>query len=87
VKPERVGENIKLVKKVFEELHTLNIAGVKYSVYQMGENVFVYFTCFENEEADLRFRSMKSFKAFQKDHIARQMEKPIITDIEEIESF
>ncbi|SIO37642.1 antibiotic biosynthesis monooxygenase family protein [Chitinophaga niabensis] len=87
VKPEKIGENIALIKDVFLALKSSRSKGVKYSVYRMGENVFIHIAQFETEEANNEFRALEAFKAFRKDHSERQVEKPITNDIEEIGNF
>jgi quinol monooxygenase YgiN len=83
----QVDENISLIKNVFAQLNAVKLTGIKYSVYKMGENVFVHIAQFENEEAEKKFAQLGSFMAFRKDIAARQREKPVTNNIEEIGSF
>jgi hypothetical protein len=87
IRPDMINENISLIRNVFAELKVAKLNGVKYSAYKMGENVFVHVAQFETVEAEKAFTELKAFKAFRKDMAARQIEKPIINDIEEIGSF
>lgn len=87
VKTEKVHENIALIKNVFNQLHAEKPAGVKYTAYKMGENVFIHIAQFETEEAHEEFTRLESFMAFRKDMKARQIERPITNTIEEIGDF
>jgi hypothetical protein len=87
VRPEMIDENISLIRNVFTELKVAKLNGVKYSAYKMGENVFVHVAQFETIEAEKAFTALSAFKAFRKDMGARQLEKPITNDIEEIGSW
>lgn len=87
VKPERVDENVALIKEVFKQLKTAKLTGVKYAAFKMGENVFVHVAQFASEAANKAFSELEAFKAFQKDGATRRLESPIINEIEEIGSF
>lgn len=87
VKPEKVEENISLIKSVFEELKVSGIEGVKYAAFRMGDNLFVHVARFETNEAHERFTSLQSFRDFRKDIVSRQIEKPVTNHVEEIGSF
>jgi quinol monooxygenase YgiN len=87
VKPEKVNENATLIKQVFTEMREVQLKGVKYSAYKMGENVFVHVAQFESEVAHQQFTSLESFKSFRKNIAERQIEKPVTNNIEEIGSF
>ena len=87
VKPEKVDENVKLIRQIFQQMREEQLKGVKYSAYKMGENVFVHVAQFENEEVHQRFTSLESFKAFRKNIEERQIEKPVTNNIEELGSF
>lgn len=87
VKPEKVGENIVLIKNVFLELKATKTKDVKYSAFRMGENVFVHVAQFETPEAEEEFNRLEAFRAFRKNIETRQMEQPIVNQIEEIGSI
>ena len=87
VKPEKASENAALIRHVFEQLQAEKPEGIKYSVYKMGDNVFVQVAQFESEAAHKKFTSLTSFVAFRKDMAARQIETPVTNVIEEIGSF
>lgn len=87
VKPEKVDENTTLIRQVFQQMKEVQLKGVKYSAYKMGENIFVHVAQFENEAAHQQFTSLESFKAFRKNIEERQIEKPVTNNIEELGSF
>jgi hypothetical protein len=87
VKPDKVEENVQLIQNVFKELKVARIHGLKYSVYKMGENVFVHIAQFETPDSQTAFMELDSFKAFRENISARQLEKPIVNPIVEIASF
>lgn len=80
VKPEKAAENATLIKQVFKQLRAERLAGVKYSLYKVGENVFVHVAQFENETAHQQFTSLESFKVFRQNMAERQIEKPVTND-------
>jgi quinol monooxygenase YgiN len=87
VKPEKVDENAALVRQVFTQLKAVRLGGVKYSVYKMGENVFVHVAQFESEAAHQQFAALESFRLFRQTMAERQIEKPVTNDIEEVGYF
>ena len=87
VKPDKVHENATLILQVFEQLKREQLKGVKYSVYKMGEHVFVHIAQFDNETAHERFAALESFRVFRQNMAERQIEKPVTNRIEEVGSF
>lgn len=87
VKPERAEENQVLIRNVFAELKKANLAGVKYQVYKMGNNVFVHIVQFADEEANRRFTELAAFRTFRKEMDLRLEEKPVTNQLFEIGSY
>ena len=55
MKPEKVNENIMLIKNVFKQLQAERPIGIKYAAYKMSENIFVHVAQFEIETAHDKF--------------------------------
>jgi hypothetical protein len=53
------------IRRVVEQLKTLNHRGIKYSAYLLPDGkTFMHFDQFENEEAHQVLQSLESFKKF-----------------------
>lgn len=87
VRDDKVKENEKYIKEVFDELHKLELENIKYSVFRMGTNVFIHIARFKNEKANLRFSQLPAFKEFLSSVKDRLSEPPISNDVIEIGSY
>jgi quinol monooxygenase YgiN len=62
---EYASINQENIKRVVNELKTLNHPGIKYSTYLLPDGkTFMHFDQFENEEAHQALQSLESFKKF-----------------------
>ncbi len=84
VKPDRVEENERLVRAVYEELHRTDPAGFRYATFRLDDGVtFVHVA----EGDDPPLPGLAAFKEFQKDLAARCDEPPVASVAEQIGSF
>jgi hypothetical protein len=68
------------IRRVIDELKTLNHPGIKYSTYLLQDGkTFMHFDQFENEEAHQVLQSLQSFKKFADELFASKLEvEPIL---------
>jgi len=84
VKPDRVEENERLVRAVYEELHRAGPAGFRYATFKLDDGVtFVHVA----EGDDPPLPRLAAFKEFQKDIAARCAEPPLASEAEQVGSF
>jgi hypothetical protein len=86
LKPDRVAENLKLVRGVYEELRRTESSGLRYATFQQDDDVsFVHLAISEDGPSPLS--KVKAFKEFQKEINDRCEEAPVVTELREIGSF
>jgi hypothetical protein len=86
VKPDRVAENEELVRAVYDELHRLKPANMRYATFRLDDGVS--FVHLHTSEADANpLAELASFKAFQAGIADRCDEKPVVSELQEIGSF
>jgi hypothetical protein len=84
VKPDRVEENERLVRAVYEELRRADPAGFRYATFKLDDGVtFVHVA--EGDQPPLP--RLEAFKDFQRDIAARCDEPPVASEAEQIGSF
>jgi L-rhamnose mutarotase len=55
IKPDRVAENERLVRAVYEELHRVELAGIRYATFRLDDGVtFVHIASVETDDGDAR---------------------------------
>ena len=88
VKPERVAENEELVRAVYDELHRIQPAGLRYATFRQNDGVsFVHFASTETEDGRNPLSDLQAFKQFQENIDDRCDEAPVVTELREIGSF
>ena len=86
VKPERVADNERLVRAVYDELKTLDPDGFHYATFKLEDGVsFVHLAFTEGERAPLP--DLEAFRRFQEDIGERCDEPPVVTRLGEVGSF
>lgn len=86
VKPERVAENERLVRAVYDELAQVKPDGFRYATYRLDDGVtFVHFSRSEHERVPLP--ELNAFQRFQEDIRDRCDEPPVVTHAETIGSY
>ena len=76
VKPDRVEENVALVRAVYAELAELRPEGLHYATFQLSDGVSFMHVVFETDNAGAILAEVPAFQAFQRDIEARCDEPP-----------
>jgi hypothetical protein len=88
VKPDRVAENEELVRAVYDELHRIQPAGLRYATFKLDDGVsFVHLASTETEDGRNRLSDLPAFKRFQENIGERCDEGPVATELREIGSY
>jgi hypothetical protein len=86
VKPERVGDNERLVRAVYDELKALDPDGFHYATFKLEDGVsFMHLSFSEGERPPLP--DLEAFRRFQEDIGERCDEPPVVTQLGEVGSF
>ena len=86
VKPERVADNERLVRAVYDELKALDPDGFHYATFKLEDGVsFMHLAFSEGERAPLP--DLEAFGRFQEDIGERCDEPPVVTRLGEVGSF
>jgi len=86
VKPDRAGENERLVRAVYDELHRSEPAGLRYATFQLADGVsFVHLA--STEDGHSRLSQVTAFERFQENIDDRCDEAPVVAELREIGSF
>jgi hypothetical protein len=85
VKPDRVEENERLVRAVYEELHRADPAGFRYATFKLDDGVtFVHVA---ESDGDPPLSQLAAFGEFQREIAARCDEPPVASRVEQVGSF
>jgi hypothetical protein len=88
VKPERVAENERLVRAVYDELRRTEPAGLRYATFRLDDGVsFVHLALSENEDGPSPLSEVKAFKRFQENIRERCDDPPVSMRMSEVGSF
>jgi hypothetical protein len=86
VKPERVADNERLVRAVYDELKALDPDGFHYATFKLEDGVsFMHLAFSEGERAPLP--DLEAFRRFQEDIGERCDEPPVVIRLGEVGSF
>jgi hypothetical protein len=88
VKPDRVEENERLVRAVYEELHRDQPDGLQYATFRLEDGVsFIHVASLETEDGHNPLSNVAAFKAFQADVRDRVEEGPVVHTVHAIGSY
>lgn len=88
VKPDRAGENEKLVKAVFEQLKRDAPAGLRYASFKQPDGLsFVHIVSMEAADGGNPLGETAAFKAFTADIKSRCDEPPVAVELDEVGSY
>ena len=88
VKPDRVEENQRLIKQVFEEINRTNPSGMRYASFKQADGVsFVHITSIETDDEVSPLQQSPAFQAFQAGLKDRCDELPVAVELTEIGSY
>jgi hypothetical protein len=88
VKPDRVSENEKLVRAVYDELHQARPAGFRYATFRLDDGqTFVHIASHETGDESNPLSGIAAFGRFQDGIADRCEETPQVTQMHEIGSY
>jgi hypothetical protein len=88
VKPDRVAENEALVRAVYEELHRIEPAGMRYATFRLADGVsFVHLSTTETDDGRNPLADLEAFKRFQEAIGERCDEAPAVTELHPIGAY
>lgn len=86
VQPGHVARNIRLLREFFDELHTASPGGLRYSAFQLGDDVsFVHLV--ESASGAAPFASLPAYRAFRDTIGERCDQPPAMSELREIGAF
>jgi hypothetical protein len=88
VKPERVGENERLIERVYAELAESAPAGLHYATFRLEDGVsFVHVASIDTADGSNPLRSISAFVEFGRDIAERCDEPPVALDAHLVGSY
>jgi hypothetical protein len=88
VKANQVAKNEELVRAVYEELHRLNPAGLRYATFRLDDGVsFVHLSVTDTDDGTSPLLTLEAFKRFQENIDDRCEERPAVAPVDEIGSY
>lgn len=88
IKPEHVAENERLVRAVYDELHRVDPAGLRYATFRLDDGVsFVHLATLEADDGTSPLSDLQAFDEFQRDLDSRCDDRPVLTKMHEVGSF
>jgi hypothetical protein len=88
VKPDRVEENERLVKRVYAELAETEPAGLRYATFRLADGVsFVHIASIDTPDGSNPLRTISAFAEFGRDIAERCDEPPVAQDSKLVGSY
>jgi len=88
LKPDRVAENERLARAVYDALAQARPAGLRYATFRLGDGVsFVHLVSHEEADGGNALTALPAFKAFSAGIKERCDEPPVRVDLTEIGSY
>jgi hypothetical protein len=87
VKPDQVAKNEELVRAVYDELHRVSPASMRYATFRLDDGVSFVHLHSSDPDAGNPLAGLESFKAFQAGIADRCDEQPVVAQLDEIGSF
>ena len=81
IKTEKVEENARLIRNVFEELRAKSPQGVRYLALRLGDGTFVHFSTVDSEDGVSLIPGLEAFGPFQSGIKERCVEPPQSSDV------
>jgi hypothetical protein len=86
VKPDRVEENERLVRAVYEELQSSEPEGLRYATFKLDDGVsFVHVA--SSEEGRNPLATVEAFSEFQRNIEDRCDEQPVVAGLDQVGSY
>ena len=88
VKPDRVEENERLVKRVYAELAETEPPGLRYATFRLADGVsFVHIASIDTPDGSNPLRAISAFAEFGRDIAERCDEPPVAEDSQLVGSY
>jgi L-rhamnose mutarotase len=88
VKPERVEENERLVRAVYEELKDADPERFHYATFRLDDGVtFVHLAITDTEDGRSPLSDLEAFQRFQEEIEDRCEESPVVSELSAVGSF
>jgi hypothetical protein len=88
VKPDRVAENERYIKEVFEQLDREQPTGLSYASFKLGDGVsFVHIVADATTDRGSRLGELPAFREFTAAIEERCDESPVVTRLEKVGSY
>lgn len=88
LKPDRVAENERLSRAVYDALRRQQPAGVHYATFKSADGVsFVHLVSYDEGVSNSVLTSLPEFKAFSEGVKERCVEPPVRIDLTEVGSY
>jgi len=88
IKANKVAENEQLVKEVYEQLHVIQIEGLRYATIKLEDGVtFVHIAYHENEQVSKELGSLPAFRKFTENINDRCDEPPLVSSVSIVGSY
>ena len=88
LKPDRVAENVELVRAVYDELERTKPTGLRYATFQLDDGVsFVHVAVNETDSARSPLTEVAAFQEFQREIADRCEEQPQVSEVEEVGAY
>ena len=88
LKPDRVAENERLARAVYDALRASRPAGLRYATFRLGDGVsFVHIVSHEEREGTNALTASPAFQAFAAGVKDRCVAPPVRVDLTEIGSY
>ena len=88
LKPERVADNERLSRAVYDALRRERPAGVHYATFKLADGVgFVHLVSYDEGVSNTALTSLPEFKAFSEGVKERCVDPPVRSDLTEIGSY
>jgi hypothetical protein len=88
VKPERVAENLALVRAVYDELERVKPDGLRYATFRLDDGVsFVHLVSIETADGVSPLGAIEAFARFTENVEDRCDEPPVVASLDEVGSF
>jgi hypothetical protein len=85
--PDRVAENVALVKAVYEQLNREKPDGLQYATFQLPDGVSFMHLVFETDQPGRILGEVAAFKAFASTVESRCEEPPVATELTVVGSY
>jgi L-rhamnose mutarotase len=88
LKPDRVAENVELVRAVYDELERTKPAGLRYATFQLDDGVsFVHVAVNETDSARSPLTELAAFQEFQREIADRCEEQPQASAVRQVGAY